>query len=177
MTTTSQSINDIYQTAKEALVAYGATQSVAHHVADATARSESLGNVICGLAYLESYCIQLESGRVNGSVEPRVERQKPSAIYVDGGFGFAQPAFAAGLETAVTAAKENGVASLAVGHTHTCTSLGYFTGTSRREGCDLYRDDECFACCGGSGWQNARDRYEPDRTFSAGRRWRHGDAF
>ena len=134
MTTTSQSITDIYQTAKEALMAYGATQSVAHHVADATARSESLGNVICGLAYLESYCIQLESGRVNGSVKPRVERQKPSAIYVDGGFGFAQPAFAAGLPTAVTAAKENGVASLAVGHTHTCTSLGYFTEQAAAKG-------------------------------------------
>jgi (2R)-3-sulfolactate dehydrogenase (NADP+) len=45
----------------------------------------------------------------------------------DAGFGFAQPAFAAALDTAVAAAKANGVATLAVAHAHTCTSLGFFT--------------------------------------------------
>ncbi|MEO0932108.1 MAG: Ldh family oxidoreductase, partial [Pseudomonadota bacterium] len=45
----------------------------------------------------------------------------------DARFGFAQPAFAAGLPQAVDAAKVNGVATLAVAHAHTCTSLGYFT--------------------------------------------------
>ena len=43
------------------------------------------------------------------------------------GFGFAQPAFDAGLPEAVAAALENGVATFAVAHAHTCTSLGYFT--------------------------------------------------
>jgi (2R)-3-sulfolactate dehydrogenase (NADP+) len=41
--------------------------------------------------------------------------------------GFAQPAFAYGLAPALDAARQFGVATLVVGHAHTCTSLGYFT--------------------------------------------------
>ncbi|HSG57404.1 MAG TPA: Ldh family oxidoreductase, partial [Paracoccaceae bacterium] len=97
------------------------------HVARAVARAEALGNVICGLYYLESYCTQLASGRVNGTVDPVVSRPRPGAVLVDAKFGFAQPAFAAAKDAAITAARENGVATLAVAHAHTCTSLGYFT--------------------------------------------------
>ena len=91
------------------------------------ARAEALGNVICGLYYLESYCTQLRSGRVNGAVDPVVTRPRPSSVLADARFGFAQPAFAAALPEAVAAALENGVAILAVAHAHTCTSLGFFT--------------------------------------------------
>jgi len=90
-------------------------------------RAEETGNVICGLYYVESYCDQLASGRVNGAVDPVVTRPRPGSVRVDAGFGFAQPAFAQGLPEAVAAARENGIAVLAVAHAHTCTSLGYFT--------------------------------------------------
>ena len=55
-------------------------------------------------------------------------------MVVDARYGFAQSAFARGLPEAITAAKENGVASLAICHAHTCTSLGYFTELIAREG-------------------------------------------
>jgi (2R)-3-sulfolactate dehydrogenase (NADP+) len=48
--------------------------------------------------------------------------------------GFAQPAFARGLPIAVDLARELGVATLAIGHAHTCTSLGYFTEQIARAG-------------------------------------------
>ena len=83
--------------------------------------------MICGLYYLESYCTQLASGRVNGTVAPIVTQPRPGTILADAKFGFAQPAFASGLPKAVEAARNNGVATLAVAHAHTCTSLGYFT--------------------------------------------------
>ena len=51
---------------------------------------------------------------------------------VDAGLGFAQPAFAAALPEAVAAARESGVATLSVAHSHTCTSLGYFTEQGAR---------------------------------------------
>ena len=86
-------------------------------------RAEALGNVICGLYYLKSYCVQLRSGRVIGTVSPEVSRPRPAAVLADAKFGFAQPAFAAALQEAVAAALENGVATLAVAHAHTCTSL------------------------------------------------------
>ncbi len=121
------SVPEIKAKAHAALVAHGAGEMQAEAVANAVARAEALGNVICGLYYLESYCTQLRSGRVDGTVLPVVSRPRSSAVLADARFGFAQPAFAAGLPEAVTAALENGVAALAVAHAHTCTSLGYFT--------------------------------------------------
>ena len=110
-----------------ALSHHGAEAWIAAAVAQAVARAESLGNVICGLYYLESYCSQLTSGRVSGTVEPVISRPKSGAVRADAMFGFAQPAFARGLPEAVAAARENGVAILGVANAHTCTSLGFFT--------------------------------------------------
>lgn len=110
-----------------ALTRHGAAPWVAAEVARAVRRAEETGNVICGLYYLESYCLQLASGRVKGDVEPVVTRPRPGSVKADAKFGFAQAAFARALPEAIAAAKENGTASLAVAHAHTCTSLGFFT--------------------------------------------------
>jgi (2R)-3-sulfolactate dehydrogenase (NADP+) len=96
--------------------------------------AEETGNRICGLYYLESYCQQLKTGRVKGNVDPIVDRPKPAAVMVDAKFGFAQSAFEKALPEATKAARENGVASLAICHAHTCTSLGYFTAQIARDG-------------------------------------------
>lgn len=121
------SLDQIESTAFKALTSHGAESWIAAEVADAVRVAESLGNKICGLYYLESYCQQLLSGRVDGQVEPRVSTPRPGVVSVDAQFGFAQPAFKRGLTKAVEAAKQNGIATLAVCHAHTCTSLGYFT--------------------------------------------------
>ncbi len=121
------SLNDIEQTTKAALQRHGAAPWVADEVARAVRKAESVGNKICGLYYLESYCKQLETGRVKGDAEPVVTRPRPGAVMVDAKYGFAQAAFARALPEALAAARECGTASLAVGHAHTCTSLGYFT--------------------------------------------------
>ncbi len=121
------SLDQIEATTKAALKRHGAAPWVAAEVARAVRKAESVGNKICGLYYLESYCKQLETGRVLGDVEPQVTRPRPGTVMVDAGFGFAQPAFARGLPEALAAVRDCGIASLAVGHAHTCTSLGYFT--------------------------------------------------
>ena len=120
-------IKQIFDVSKTALIRHGAQGWIADHVADAVAKSESVGNRICGLYYLESYCQQLITGRVSGAVEPVVSKPKEAAIFVDAKFGFAQPAFAKALPNALVKARKSGVATLSVGHAHTCTSLGYFT--------------------------------------------------
>jgi (2R)-3-sulfolactate dehydrogenase (NADP+) len=127
-------LGQIEKATRLALLAHGASEDAAHHVADAVQEAEATRNKICGLYYLQSYCDQLRSGRVNGQVVPKVTLPRASLINVDAGLGFAQPAFAAGLAAAVRAAKENGTASLAICHAHTCTSLGYFTGQIARAG-------------------------------------------
>jgi len=127
-------LDEIESTTKAALMRHGAAEWIAAHVADAVRKAESVGNRICGLYYLESYCKQLETGRVRGDVTPEVSQPRPGVVSVDARLGFAQPAFARALPQAVAAARECGVASLAVGHAHTCTSLGYFTEQIARAG-------------------------------------------
>ncbi len=125
---------EIEATTKSALQAHGATEGPAAAVAHAVAQAEAYGNRICGLYYVESYCQQLRSGRVKGDVVAEVSTPRPGTVKVDARFGFAQPAFAAGLPAALAAARTNGTATLAVGHAHTCTSLGYFTEQIARAG-------------------------------------------
>ncbi len=127
-------VTEIEERSFAALTAHGAGKRQARSVAKAVARAEALGNVICGLYYLESYCVQLTSGRVKGTVDPVVSRPRPAAVLSDARFGFAQYAFEVALTSAVKAARENGVATLAVAHAHTCTSLGYFTEQIAGEG-------------------------------------------
>ncbi len=124
---TEVALAEIERVVQAALVAHGADAFPAAEVARAVARAEALGNRICGLYYLESYCQQLKSGRVKGRAVPSVQALRPAAIQVDAQFGFAQPAFAYGLAPAIDAAGRFGVATLAVAHAHTCTALGYFT--------------------------------------------------
>jgi (2R)-3-sulfolactate dehydrogenase (NADP+) len=121
------SLKDIEETTKAALLAHGAAEFPATEVARAVSAAEAVGNKICGLYYVESYCQQLRSGRVKGDVTPLITTPRPAVVHVDAGFGFAQPAFSHGLPQALEAARTNGIATLAVGHAHTCTSLGYFT--------------------------------------------------
>jgi len=125
--TVSVSLGDIEAVTAAALTAHGAAPFPAAEVARAVRKAEATGNRICGLYYLESYCQQLRTGRVKGDVIPVVDAPRPSVVAVDAGYGFAQPAFSYGLAPALDAARRHGVATLAVGHAHTCTALGYFT--------------------------------------------------
>lgn len=120
-------LDEIEQTVRRALTAHGAGAFAAAEVARAVRKAESGGNKICGLYYVESYCAQLRSGRVSGTVTPQVSTPRDATVVVNAGFGFAQPAFTHGLPVALDAARRNGVASLAIAHAHTCTALGYFT--------------------------------------------------
>lgn len=120
-------LDTIEETCTAALVAHGAPLPVAASVAHAIRVAEANVNRICGLYYLESYCTQLRTGRVFGDVEPLIVHDAPAAVRVDAEFGFAQWAFAAGFDTAVSAARDNGVCAYSIEHSHTCTSLGYFT--------------------------------------------------
>ena len=128
------SLDEIETTTRTALERHGALPWIAAEVARAVRKAEAVGNRICGLYYLESYCLQLQSGRVDGTAEPQVTRPKAGVVAVDARLGFAQPAFARGLPEAVQVARDSGVASLAVGHAHTCTSLGFFTEQIARQG-------------------------------------------
>lgn len=128
------SLDLIESTTHAALVRHGARDDIAASVAHAVRIAEAKGNKICGLYYVESYCLQLDSGRIPGDVDPIVSHDRPGAVRVDGRLGFAQSAFAAGFDAAVHAARAAGICGYSVEHTHTCTSVGYFTEQFAREG-------------------------------------------
>jgi (2R)-3-sulfolactate dehydrogenase (NADP+) len=119
-------LSEIQALTTQALVAHGADEWIATSVARAVRMAEAKGNLICGLYYLESYCKQLATGRVNGTAEPVVSLPKTASVHVDAKFGFAQAAFEQALPIALETAAKTGTCSLAVAHSHTCTSLGYF---------------------------------------------------
>ncbi len=127
-------LDEIERVTHQAMVAHGASPEVSASVARAVRAAERNHNRICGLYYLESYCAQLKTGRVDGTAVPVVTQPRPSAVRVDGKLGFAQPAFEAGLPIACEAARSNGVVGLSIEHTHTCTALGYFTEMAARQG-------------------------------------------
>ncbi|MCV3272936.1 Ldh family oxidoreductase [Roseobacter sinensis] len=129
-----RSLDEIEALTQKALLAHGASPFAAAEVARAVRQAEGRGNKICGLYYVESYCLQLLSGRVLGDVAPQVTTPRPAVVHVDAAHGFAQPAFTLALVPALDAVRRCGVATLAVGHAHTCTSLGYFTEQIAREG-------------------------------------------
>ena len=129
------SLDDIESTSKRALVNHGAADWIAAKVAAAVREAEATGNLICGLYYLESYCLQLLSGRVKGDVEPVVSKPKLASVKVDAALGVAQSAFARGLPEALKTVAQTGTCSLAICHAHTCTSLGYFTRQIANAGC------------------------------------------
>ena len=128
------SLDEIETTTHRCLVHHGAHDGVASQVAHAVRTAEGNDNRICGLYYLESYCLQLGTGRIDGHAQPVITVDRPGAVRVDGQFGFAQPAFAAGFDLAVASARANGICGMSVEHTHTCTSLGYFTEQFARTG-------------------------------------------
>lgn len=127
MSNVTVSLAEIHKKTSAALSAHGASDWIAEEVANAVRKAEANGNLICGLYYLESYCQQLVTGRVNGTVDPIITTPKTASVKVDAGFGFAQAAFAKGLPKALEVVNDAGTCSLAVCHSHTCTSLGYFT--------------------------------------------------
>lgn len=128
------SLDAVEAATRVALTRHGTPEPIAHSVATAVREAEATGNLICGLSYVESYCQQIGSGRLKPDADPVLTRPKPGAVLVDAGLGFAQPAFDLGLPQAVSAAQENGIATLAIRRSHTCTSLGYFTRQIARAG-------------------------------------------
>ncbi|MDB9852660.1 Ldh family oxidoreductase [Amylibacter sp.] len=127
-------LSEVEALTEKALTSHGASVWIAKSVARAVRTAEAKGNLICGLYYLESYCSQLITGRVNGTVEPIITLPKAASIHVDAKFGFAQAAFERAMPLTIETAVKTGTCSLAISHSHTCTSLGYFTEQIAKSG-------------------------------------------
>ena len=120
-----RSLEEIEEAAKRALLARGADDLPAASVARSVRRAEADGLRLVGLGYLPAYLSHLRSGKVDGRAVPVVEQPRPGAVLVDAAHGFAHPAFDAGLPRLIAAAKNNGVASLAIRRSYSMGVLGH----------------------------------------------------
>ena len=88
-------------------------------------RAEMEGLPSHGFSRIPYYAAQSAAGKVDGHAVPLVERPRPGVVTVDARCGFAFSAFADGLPVAARAAKESGVALLAVRNSHHAGVLGF----------------------------------------------------
>ncbi len=127
-------LDEIEDLAYRALVAAGTADANARPLALATAATEADGIASHGLAYIPVYCEHVRCGKVDGQARPMLARPAPAMVRVDAATGFAHPAIAFGFEALVPAAREQGVAALAVRNSYNCGVLGYHTRRLAQQG-------------------------------------------
>ncbi|MES0826959.1 Ldh family oxidoreductase [Ruegeria sp. SCP11] len=125
--TRTLSLSEIEDLSFRALLAAGTADANARPLAQATAATEADGVASHGLAYIPIYCEHVQCGKVDGQATPVLERPKPGVVTVDAATGFAHPAIDLGFQTLIPAAREQGVAVLAVKNSYNCGVLGYHT--------------------------------------------------
>lgn len=120
--------------ARSVLKAAGASEGQAAPLAAAIARAEADGIPSHGLMYLPTYAEHLGCGKVDGQAVPVLDRPRPGVVRVDAATGFAHPAIARGLPLLVAAARQNGIACLAVRNSYNCGVLGHHAEALAAEG-------------------------------------------
>ena len=118
MSTTSLTLDEIYDLAKKTLLFNGCDEENASILADTIMRAERDGSHSHGLFRLPAYVAALKSKKVNGKARPEVKKILPSVIKVLGNNAFAPMVLKVGLPELIKLAKETGVAVLAITNSH-----------------------------------------------------------
>ena len=118
MSTISLSLDEIFDLAKKTLLANGCDDETASILADLIMKAERDGSLSHGLFRLPAYVTGLKSGKINGKGKPEVKKISPSVIKVLGNNCLAPVVLNKGIPELVKAAKENGVAVLAINNSH-----------------------------------------------------------
>ena len=118
MSTISLSLEEIYNLAKKTLLANGCDEETASILADLIMKAERDGSLSHGLFRLPAYVAGLKSGKINGKARPEIKKISPSIIKVLGNNCLAPMVLNKGLPELIKAAKENGVAVLAITNSH-----------------------------------------------------------
>ena len=113
----------IQQLVEDCLMANGCNNENAAAVARTIAAAERDGCASHGLFRMSGYIASLRSGKVNGNAAPRIETISPAVVKVDGDHGYAPLALEKGREALIEAARENGIAALALVNVHHFAAL------------------------------------------------------
>lgn len=118
----------------DALIAADTSPENAASTARALVRAEADGQGGHGLSRVPSYTAQSRVGKVRGHAVPSLEILRPAAIRVDGGHGFAYPAFDLALPQIVSRANACGVAAATIHRSHHFGVAGHHCETLAEQG-------------------------------------------
>ena len=118
MSVVSLSLEEIYNLAKKTLLSNGCDDETASILANLIKNAERDGSLSHGLFRLPAYVSGLKSGKINGKGKPEIKQISKSVIKVLGNNCLAPVVLNKSLPELVKAAKENGVAVLAITNSH-----------------------------------------------------------
>ena len=123
MSETMMTEHDIQQLVEDCLQANGCNAENAASVGRTIAAAERDGCASHGLFRMPGYIASLRSGKVNGQAQPTVTRLSSSVVKVDGDHGYAPLALEMGRQALIEAARENGIAAMALVNVHHFAAL------------------------------------------------------
>ncbi|MDX1402641.1 MAG: Ldh family oxidoreductase [Kiloniellales bacterium] len=117
------SLEEVHSLAQTCLTSNGCNLENASAVADTITFAERDGCHAHGLFRMPGYVASLRSGKVNGKSKPKVIQIAPSIIKVDGDNGYAPLALQRGQGALIDRARVQGIAAMALVHTHHFAAL------------------------------------------------------
>ena len=118
MTTISLSLDEIFELAKKTLLANGCDEENASILSETIMKAERDGSLSHGLFRLPAYVTGLKSGKIDGKARPEIKKISSSVIKVFGNNCLAPMVLSKSIPELVKAAKENGIAVLAINNSH-----------------------------------------------------------
>ena len=118
MSTISLTLDEIFDLSKKTLLANGCDAETASILSDLIMKAERDGSLSHGVFRLPAYVSGLKSGKINGKGKPEVKIISPSVIRVLGNNCLAPVVLNKGVPELIKAAKENGIAVLAITNSH-----------------------------------------------------------
>ena len=134
METLSLTLDEIFELAKKTLLSNGCDEETATILADLIVKAERDGSLSHGLFRLPAYVLGLKSGKINGKARPEVKKISPSVIKVSGNNCLAPMVLNKSIPELVKAAKENGVAVLAITNSHHMAAMWFETEMVAEQG-------------------------------------------
>ena len=134
METLSLTLDEIFELAKKTLLSNGCDEETATILADLIVKAERDGSLSHGLFRLPAYVLGLKSGKINGKARPEVKKISTSVIKVLGNNCLAPMVLNKSIPELVKAAKENGVAVLAITNSHHMAAMWFETEMVAEQG-------------------------------------------
>jgi (2R)-3-sulfolactate dehydrogenase (NADP+) len=102
----------------QALERHKVSHTNAQSVATALAQAQCDGQAGHGVSRIKSYCLQAQSGKVNGMATPAVVAQTQAAVRIDAANGFAFAAIDLALDELVKRSQTQGIACASITRSH-----------------------------------------------------------